>query len=90
LRLFLLVCLLLLLKKTVFVRRSRVDDNPPLSFFLPLENKSEWFLRALFLCCCCCFENRNCRETEKILQKNKKEEKHFLKHSGLKLFTILL
>jgi hypothetical protein len=26
-------------------------NNPPLSFFLPLENKSEWFLRALFLCC---------------------------------------
>lgn len=54
------------------------DDNPPLSFFLPLENKSEWFLRALFLCCCCCLRtDRNFfRETEKILRKKIKKKRN--------------
>jgi len=57
------------------------DDNPPLSFFLPLENKSEWFLRALFLCCCCCLRTETFSEKlKKFTKKNKKEEKHFLKH----------
>lgn len=46
------------------------------------------FARVVSLLLLFC-ENRNCRETEKkiLRQKNKKEEKHFLKH---KLFTILM